>query len=300
MKGEFSSEFGPKSDFGTNTTVSAIFKDDDMASQNRTKIIAGVGLLLILLLGAYVLMPSQEEEFVFPEDTAPVDTSVADVASQDAQETASEVSEAPMEDPAVVDNSVQEAPVEQAAEQAVPTGSIALLAPENGSARAYDETSGAAEFSWEGEASYIVFSRNSSMTPEVRRIRVTGNSYKFQHPYPGTWYWRVENSEGVSESRSFSVSAPEPRALAVSQPAAGEGISGNGGMVSWAEADRVAFYRVEISNSGWANPTHRFATRGTSMTIQGVAPGEYQMRIGAFSEVSGRWEYTDPQAIQIQ
>ncbi len=300
MKGEFTSEFGPKSDFGTNTTVSAIFKDDDMASQNRMKIIVAVGVLALLVGGALLMMPSAEPEYVFPEETpvatnetAPTDDAL--VAEDDAV----------TEDAAVAEDTVVEEEVVDDAsaldESAVaPTGSVALVSPENGSGRAYDETSGAAEFSWEGEAAYIVFSRSASMVPESRRVRVSGNSYRFQHPYPGTWYWRVENAEGGSEVRSFSVTAPDPRALALSQPAPGEAVSGNGGVVSWAEADRVAFYRIEISNSGWANPSHRFATRGTSLSVQGVAPGEYEMRLGAFSEVSGRWEYTSPQPITIQ
>jgi hypothetical protein len=34
--------------------------------------------------------------------------------------------------------------------------------------------------------------------------------------------------------------------------------------------------------------------------LEGVTAGAYQMRVGAFSEVSGRFEYTAPASVTVQ
>src|SRR5690606_30916752 len=127
-----------------------------------------------------------------------------------------------------------------------------------------------------------------------------GNQYEFHHPWPGTWYWKVENASGSTEGRSFQVTAPARRNVVLSEPQAGGAVAGNGGTVSWQGDNSVAFYRVELTASGsWANPEHRFATSGNSVSLQGVAAGQYQMRVGAFSEVSGRWEFTAPVPVSV-
>ena len=112
-----------------------------------------------------------------------------------------------------------------------------------------------------------------------------GTSYAFENPYPGTWYWQVENSEGVSETRMFRITAPDRRSFPVSNPQDGGSIAGNGGVVSWQAGERIARYAVEIVPSGstWTNPSYRFGTSGTAITLQGVGPGSYDFRVGAFS-----------------
>ena len=41
-----------------------------------------------------------------------------------------------------------------------------------------------------------------------------------------------------------------------------------------------------MDRGSWAQPTHRFGTSGTSVALQGVSPGTYDIRVGAF-RVSG-------------
>lgn len=181
------------------------------------------------------------------------------------------------------------------------SGPISLVEPSDGATISYDETQGPAMFSWEGGGGYIVFSRSSSMSPEIMRVPVSGSSYAFHHPWPGTWYWKVENSSGATEVRSFTVSAPPERNIQIAEPASGASVSGNGGVVSWQGDSAVAFYRVELSDgSSWANPMHRFATSGNSVSLSNVQPGQYELRVGAFSEVSGQWEYTQPISVSVQ
>ena len=105
---------------------------------------------------------------------------------------------------------------------------------------------------------------------------------------------------GQSGIRSVVIRDPLRREIALSSPAGGGGLSGSGGVVSWTGDQKVSYYRVEISSGGWANPMYRFATSGTELQVQGVAAGQYQLRVGGFSEVSGKWEYSPVIDVNIQ
>lgn len=287
LKGEFTSNFGTNAN--TNA-VSQIFKDGGFVSQNRTKwIFIGVAALTVMVI-AFFLLTSEDstDEFVSDDTTT--------------EETAMDMT-APVEDASTMAQPsapVAMAPVAQTSP--VPGGAIALVSPVDGQGRQYDETSGPAEFRWEGGGGFIVFSRSSSMSPETMRVPVSGNSYRFHNPWPGDWYWRVDGADGSSsEVRRFTVEAPPRIGLMVSSPSNGSAIAGTGGQVSWTvDSNKVAFYRVELSNGSWANPQYRFATSGNAVALQNVAPGSYQMRVGAFSEISGRWEYTAPMSVTVQ
>ena len=141
------------------------------------------------------------------------------------------------------------------------------------------------------------------MNPPVKIVTLNGAStYSFENPYPGTWYWQVKNSSGASEVRSFKISAPARRNFPVSQPTPGGSISGNGGVVSWQAGEKIARYSVEFTPAGqsFASPSHRFGASGTSVAIQGVSPGSYDVRVGAFSEVAGRWEWQVIKNVTVQ
>ncbi len=90
------------------------------------------------------------------------------------------------------------------------------------------------------------------------------------------------------------------RDIAILEPKNGATLVKDTGMVSWRGDHYVTYYRVEITNKGWANPSYRFATTGTQMQVHNVPQGAYDMRIGAFSELSGRWEYTNPIKVTVQ
>jgi hypothetical protein len=290
LKGEFTSNFG------TNTNaVSQIFKDGSFSSNNKSRyLIMGGILLLICAIGWYVLSGDEEagdeivdeptagEEAGTPPEEKPAETP----AEKPAEATAATPAEATAAEPATTPAA---------------TGSIALSSPENGAALAYDETQGSAMFSWNGGSGTIVFSRHSSMQPEVMRVKVSGSTYAFHHPWPGQWFWKVESEGGASEIRSFSVSAPIRRNVAISAPTSGATLAGTGGVVSWTGDKGVAYYRVEMSQSDdWANPQFKFSSSGSQVQLNGVTAGQYNLRLGAFSEVSGRWEYTQPIKVTVQ
>ncbi len=287
LKGEFTSNFGTNAN--TNA-VSQIFKDGGFVSQNRTKwIFIGVAVLAVLVIAFFLMTGDESVDEFATEETPAEETTAATDAAPTAEDAAAEA-----QAPAAAVPAQEQAPAA--------TGSVTLVSPADGQGRQYDETSDAAEFRWDGSAAFIVFARNSSMSPETMRVPVSGSSYKFHNPWPGEWYWRVDAADGSkSEVRRFSVAPPPRVGLSIASPASGGSVAGTGGQVAWnVDSSRVAFFRVELSNGSWANPAYRFATGTTSVALQGVTPGSYQMRVGAFSEVSGRWEYTAPMPVTVQ
>jgi hypothetical protein len=292
LKGEFSS------DFGTNTNaVSQIFKSGGFASENKSKLILGVVAVIGILGAAYLFLSEPSEDEVTTAEEATGDEEGIE------EEEATEMSDVPTEaaKPAEAAAPAPAPAVDSAA--AASTGAITLTTPANGAAQSYDETEGPAEFQWEGPADQIVFSRSQTMSPPVKIVTLNGAStYSFANPYPGTWYWQVKNSSGTSEVRSFKISSPARRSFPVSQPTSGGSIAGTGGVVSWQAGEKIARYSVEFTPAGqsFATPSNRFGASGTSVAIQGVTPGSYDVRVGAFSEVAGRWEWQLIRNVTVQ
>jgi hypothetical protein len=285
LKGEFTSNFG------TNTNaVSQIFKDGSFSGSSKTRYyIMGAVFLVIAAVGWYVLSGDEGSTDVADEDTPAEDAKPAPAPPKPVE------AAKPVEAPKPVEAAKAAEPA------AAPSGPIALTTPENGASLAYDETQGSAVFSWSGGPGAIVFSRHSSMSPEVMRVKVSGSSYSFHHPWPGQWYWKVETEGAASEVRSFTVSSPVRRNIAMTAPASGGTLAGTGGVVSWTGDKGVAYYRVEMSQGDdWANPQFKFSSSGSQVQLNGVTAGKYNVRLGAFSEVSGRWEYTQPVPVTVQ
>ena len=298
LRGEFTSNFG------TNTnSVSQIFREGGY-SQNNTKkwiLMALLGVVCIIAV-IFIFQESKNkngEDFVEAEETQSTEATTEqaqEATTEQAQPEATEqASEAVAEEAAPAETPVQE-------NVSTPSGSIELLSMAEGSRWDYDETTGPVSFAWSGaKGGTIIFSRNANMRPAIMRVPVTGNSYEFYNPYPGTWYWKVESSSGSSEVRSFTVNPPVRRNVALQTPSAGGTLAANGGEISWTEDTKVAFYRVEFSADGsWVAPAYKYATSGTRLSTQNLNPGQYQLRIGAFSEVAGRWEYTQPISVNVQ
>lgn len=288
LKGEFTSNFG------TNTNaVSQIFKDGSFGSSDKTRyIIFGAVIILVAVVGWFLLSGSGDEAADVAED---------DVAAEDPSATTAATPDdaAKLDDAASTAEAPAAAPVPET--MAPPAGAISLSSPDSGASLTYDETQGAAMFSWSGGPGTIVFSRHSSMQPEVMRVKVSGSNYSFHHPWPGQWFWKVESEGGASEVRSFSVSAPIRRNVAITAPASGASLAGTGGVVSWTGDKAVAYYRVELNQGDdWSNPLFKFSSAGSQLELNGVGAGQYQLRLGAFSEVSGRWEFTQPISVTVQ
>ncbi|WP_141733712.1 hypothetical protein [Oligoflexus tunisiensis] len=293
LKGEFSS------DFGTNTNaVSQIFKSGGFASENKTKLILGAVAVIGILGAAYFFMSEPSEDEMTSAEEAMDDEEMMDEEGMADMGDNVEDMSMPMDAAKPVETAQPMAETAPA-----PTGAITLISPADGASQSYDETEGPAEFQWEGPADKIVFSRSQTMNPPVKIVTLNGAStYSFENPYPGTWYWQVNNASGASEVRSFKISSPARRSFPVTQPAPGGTLSGNGGVVTWQAGEKIARYSVEFTPAGqsFAAPTYRFGSSGTSVAIQGVSPGSYDVRVGAFSEVAGRWEWQVIQGVTVQ
>ncbi|MEY4632056.1 MAG: hypothetical protein RIQ81_2176 [Pseudomonadota bacterium] len=292
LKGEFASNFG------TNTNaMSQIFKEGSYSNSNRSRyILLAVLLVAVAAVGYLYLVTGDVAENEFPPPAAAEEVKPSDAATAS---TAPAATAAPVASTAPVENTAPVAAAEPA--DGAAAGPVSINFPEDGSTIAYDETVGPARFSWTGGSGKIEFSRSSSMKPLSMSIPVKKGAYSLHQPAPGTWYWRVKTAGGTSEIRSFTVNAPVRRKLSLTAPAAGATIAGSGGQVSWQGDARVTYYRVELNNAqDWANPNYKFSTAGATATLQGVTPGAYKMRVGSFSEISGRWEYTTPVDVTIQ
>jgi hypothetical protein len=291
LKGEFSS------DFGTNTNaVSQIFKSGGFAAENKSRLILLGVLALAILAGAFFYLSEPMEGDSTGDEVATDENATGDEEAKDDATATEGAEEAKKEETAVTDAAATDA-------AAANTGAFAISAPADGAQQEYDETSGPSEFSWTGAADEIVFSRSKSMNPTVRSVKLNGAStFLFENPYPGTWYWQLKNASGTSEVRSFTIQAPPKRSFPITSPTPGQALTANGGVVSWQPAEKVARYAVELApqGSGFASPAYRFGTSGTSVAIQGVNPGAYDVRVGAFSEVSGRWEWQVVQGVTVQ
>lgn len=183
------------------------------------------------------------------------------------------------------------------------TGTMSVISPIAGAETDYDETMGPAEFIWEGNANRIMFSRSSNMGSIYRFADVTNkNNYKFNGIYPGTWYWQLQGPDGMSDIKQFNVSAPARRDFSIIEPQSGQAINSNGGSISWSGAEKVARYQVQFkgTDTSWANPIYKYGTAGTRISVSGITPGLYDMRVGAFSEVSGRWEWQIIKGVSVQ
>lgn len=285
----------------STSAVSRLFGDGAFGDPNKKRLIilgGGIGVVLIIAAALYLTMEQEPTDLPMPpaqENIASEGSEAPVVGQEDEQgEVAVEADEGIVGEEMGLDD------VGEMVSSG--TGDIQVMSPADGQSRDYDETTGGAIFQWEGGADYIVFSRSSSMTPVVRRIRVTGNnSYSLRDAYPGRWYWRLESEDqsSYSDVQSFSISPPPLRSISLSEPTAGANISGDS-LVSWSGDNKVSYYRVELSDGNFAAPNYRFSTTGTSMQISGVMSGSYQLRVGGFSEVSGRWEYSQPISVTVQ
>lgn len=308
--------------FGTDSNPATQLFQDGGGGPNKTRLILLAVVGAVVIGGAYFYFSSPSDSY---EDDFVVDASEeeggleeGDTEAVEAMDTGTDESEAgptglaeqKITEPKALEESGGSEeqpdfsePVDALSDSEPLAGNDppVLMSPEDGMSRSYDETSKPAKFTWGGSpGGWILFSRSQEMSPVAFRIRVKGNSFEFRRPHPGTWYWQVKNAAGTSGTRSFSIKPAVRRSIELSSPMAGGSVLGSGGVVSWTGDTKVAYYRVEFSNGDWAKPQYSFATSGTQIALKDVPPGTYELRLGALSEVSARWEYTEPVSVTVQ
>ena len=320
-KGRFKGFFNNSSDKAKNTFNNLVsnFNSEGSFLKDKNSLFKVLILIVAMVLaGLYLTNPNDDfsddiglidenqglENFDFLPDEGQVDDFLEDPvqevtqAFENAADTLEEAAEN-IEVPEALEEVIDD--IQVPLDNPVPAGAIAVLqSPPNGAVRVFDDTMEPTQFEWDVPGGQFSLSKSESMSPAVIQRDVEGNSIKIRTILPGTWYWQVSNSQGGSDVWSLTIESPIPRVFSIVQPATGGSINGEGGTVTWTGDLKVSFYRVELSSGGWNSPDYRFATVGTQLNVNGVSPGSYQLRVGGFSEVSGRWEYSEPINISVQ
>ena len=178
-------------------------------------------------------------------------------------------------------------------------GDYSLLSPRDGAVVRYDESRHPPQFKWTGAQGRLIFSRRSDLS-RVQKSIVSRSGVRVPNLYPGTWYWTVKGAESSSSIRSLVVQSSRKRNIIVQVPQTGGSLSGSGGEVRWIGDERIAYYKVELTKPGTEVSAYRFATSGTSLQINNVESGSYQLKVGGFSEVSGKWEFSSAFDVNIE
>ena len=176
-----------------------------------------------------------------------------------------------------------------------------LQGPQDGVRRHYDLSSQEAYLQWEGTASWVEFSKQPHMSSIFLKRPVKGQRHPLPRLAPGLWFWRVRGGAGSSQVRSFEILPPRPLELALQEPSPGALLSKQGALVRWKGDRKATQYRVELARDGhWHQPELRLVSAGTQLLLEALEAGDYQLRLGAFSQISGRWEYLDPISVKVQ
>ncbi|MDD9951361.1 MAG: hypothetical protein OXT67_07320 [Zetaproteobacteria bacterium] len=338
LRSDFSSSFGAT----TTNAVSSMFKDSGFITENRTKLIGILAVLVLAIAGGIFLLSEEDvedpDDFLIaeeePEHKSLTEEGLEDKAAQDntlgadkaqnnegddedlnIEETSGSEIDKLSED-TIDDNDLESigyeeesqstsAPHKRAQRKFVAASAPPISqAPTNGASRVYNEAGQRATFAWNpaGGSATLVLSQNEDLSNPIAKLAAgtDGQLEVRQILTPGVWYWQVSNSQGKSEIRRFTILPAPLRKIDLLEPTSGTTLSGNNGIIRWTGDTHVSLYKVQLStNNSWAQPEVQRATSGTSATLSGVNPGSYQLRIGAFSEVSGQWEFTNPIDITI-
>ncbi len=319
LRGEFTSNFGTTN---TDAAASQIFREGGFGREKKVSYFLVFGLILVALaIGGYYVWQQFGGTTSYPIPRQPVTERPMPkayeppvVATQEPvampEPVGLDTTSPALDQPIANDPFAQQAPiaqqpiaqpvVQQPVYQQLPApadpstlGPGQVDGPPNGHTMGYNEAT-PVYFTWGGSGA-VKFSRNANMSPLDRSAK--GGSYAFHGPMPGTWYWQAGNGE----VRSFNVDAPIRKQVSVVSPGAGQTVAGNGGAVQIQGTTGVAYYRVEFSSSqNWGIPDYRIHSQSTQVALNGIQPGSYQMRVGAFSEQSGRMEYTNPMPVTVQ
>ena len=182
------------------------------------------------------------------------------------------------------------------------TGKPSLVTPLNADSREYNEVAEPPMFTWKGGGGKIYFSKRPNMRPVAFSYRVTNsNKFYFHQRAPGVWYWQLKNKFGSSEIRQFTINPPKRRRVVLTSLTSNSILKKQDNVINWQGDSFVSYYRLEMTKGkNWARPQYRFATSGTTLLVNNLKTGNYQLRVGAFSEISGRWEYTTPISVSVQ
>lgn len=284
MGGEFSNGFGG----GTNA-VSQIFRDGAMgADDKRRKVTMGilVGAAVVIIAGSvyYFMLDGGEMSTEAPTTaTTPVPVSADKAKVGDAAKD-KEISDA------LADEDSEEMDSEEDADEL---------------ASAPTETTSSGTYTYNEMGGGPIVTAPEGTTIEVSRAQdfsvmymtgTVGSSGKLRipNPPPGKVYWRVA---GKSDATEITI---EPAAKLNLEMKVGATL-GASETVKWDAEGDAAFYRFEMAgDAAFNNISHAFSTSKSQVTLSGVNPGTYFVRVGGLNVASGRWEYTKGSSVEVK
>jgi len=284
MGGEFSNGFGG----GTNA-VSQIFRDGAMGAEDkRRKLMMGllVGAAVVVIGGSvyYFMFEGGEMSTEAPTvATTPVPVSADKSKAGDAAKDKESTDALADEDGDDTDSAGDKEELASAPSETTSSGNYT-----------YNEMGGGPIVSApEGTTIEVSRAQDFSVMYMTGRVGSSGK-LRIPNPPPGKVYWRVA---GRSDATEITIEPAAKLNLAVKLGAT----LGASETVKWDAEGEAAFYRLEMAgDAAFNNISHAFSTSKSQVTLSGVNPGTYFVRLGGFNVASGRWEYTKGSSVEVK
>lgn len=285
--GEFSTGFGG----GTNA-VSQIFRDGGMGGDDKRR-----NLMLGLLVGAALVIVGSAFYFFYYESdtgaesptvaTAPAPSAEGDVAKSDAESkdsaTLADTEETEESEDGEETEELEEA--EELVSSITPTSSTEYTYTEVGGGPVVSATAGTEIEVSRDEAFSVMYMTGT--TNKAGQLRIP-------NPPPGKIFWRISGKEEVT---AISISAPAKLNIGMKM---GASIGANEA-VEWTSTGDAAHFRLEFAGEPtFGSVAYSYATNKKSVTLNGISPGNYFVRLGGLNVASGRWEYTRPSSVEVK
>ncbi|NBO38988.1 hypothetical protein EBU99_10440 [bacterium] len=293
--GEFSTGFGG----GTNA-VSQIFRDGGSGGgdDKRRKM-----MMMVMLGAAVALLGGGIYYFIFEESASTTEApTVAKtpppkaVSGDKAKGVAANPAEKSKDDASIAeeDGEEDEDGLADAGDEGEEDELESVMAPSASGSYTYNEIGGGPMVS-APEGTAIEVSRNQDFS--VMYIAGTTNKagqLRIPNPPPGKVFWRVA---GKSEVNEISI-APAPKLNLGLKLGASVGASET---LQWSSSGSAGHYRLEFSSEpNFAAVSHSFSTNKKQVTLSGVSPGNYFVRLGGLNVASGRWEFTRGSSVEVK
>lgn len=285
--GEFSSGFGG----GTNA-VSQIFRDGGMSPDDkRRKVMMG------LILGvAFTIVAASIYYFVFDEgdfasEVPTVATTPAPAASESTDE---KKADAAAQTTDAAEGSVAETEEDEALEEDEGEDQEVVSAPSSSGSYKYNEVGGGPLVSAPAGTAIEVSRMQDFSVMYMTGTTNAAGQLRIPNPPPGKVYWREAGKPEVSE---IAIAPPAKLNIGL-QIGASIGASET---MQWTADGEVAHFRLEFAGEpSFGSLAHSFSTNKKELTLSGVNPGNYFVRVGGLNVASGRWEYTRGSSVEIK
>jgi len=285
--GEFSSGFGG----GTNA-VSQIFRDGGTSPDDkRRKVMMG------LILGvAFTIVAASIYYFVFDEGdfAREVPTVATTPAPAPAPASSADTDEKKADAAAKTTDAAEDSVAETEEDEDLEEDEEVVSAPSSSGSYKYNEVGGGPLVSAPAGTAIEVSRMQDFSVMYMTGTTNAAGQLRIPNPPPGKVYWRVAGKPEVTE---ITIAPPAKLNIGLK---IGSSIGATETM-QWTADGEVAHFRLEFAGEpSFGNLAHSFSTNKNQLTLSGVNPGNYFVRVGGLNVASGRWEYTRGSSVEIK